>query len=117
MAYEDALQDTVTIYTTTTGFKGGDTVGEDVKTETPLYSNVPCRLMNVGTTPSVLNQPQKQEGFKYKWLIQMGPTFNGAERGATAVVNGDNYIITKKQEIRGDSSAIHHVVYYLEEKE
>lgn len=117
MAYADALQDTVTIYTTTTGFKGGDTVGEQVKTDTPLYSGVPCRLMSVSSFQGIRSQIQKQEGYKNKWLIQMEPQYNGADRGATAEVNGNNYIISKKHEIRGVSSAIHHVVYFLEEKE
>ncbi len=115
MAFEDALQDTVTIKTVTIAFSGGDTVGEQVKTETPLYTGVACRLMSVGSVPPVLDQVQKQEGYINKWLIQIAPEYNGGVRGDLAIVDGVNYTITKKQEIRGDSSDIHHVVYYLDE--
>lgn len=116
MAYTDALQDTVTISTVTTGFKAGDVIGEEEKTLVPLYTNVACRLMNSGRGERVKSGDGAFETFSNIWLIQMAPSFNGANRGDQAVVNGQTYIITRRHEIRGDSATIHHVVYYLEEK-
>lgn len=117
MAFIDALQDTVTIYTVSTGYKSGDTVGEQVKTETPLYQNVKGRLNSLSNSALSIrrNFEGQHEKFDYSWILEMAPEYNGANRGDKVVCNGQNYIISKKHEIRGTSSAIHHVVYYLEE--
>lgn len=116
MAYADALQDTVTISAVSIGNRVGDTIGEEVKTFTPLYTSVPCRLMNSGRNQRIERNDGSFESFKNIWLIQMEAQYDGASRGDQAVINGQEYIIAKKHEIRGDSSAIHHLVYYLEEK-
>ncbi len=117
MAFLDALQDTVTISSVTTGFKSGDTIGQEVKTLTTLYSNVPCRMNVVSTSGGFKLQEQqgKQENFKYLRVLQMKPEHNGANRGDKATVNGIEYTIMQKIEVRGRTSAIHHVIYYLEE--
>lgn len=118
MAFADALQDTVTIYTTTFAAASGDTIGEQVKTQTPLYSGVKCKLIAVRSgVPPVLQREGSQQNYKQKWLIQMEAQYNGASIGHTAAIGAKNFVITDKQEIRGDSSAIHHMVYYLEEAE
>jgi hypothetical protein len=119
MAFADGLQDLITIYTISIAFKAGDTVGQQVKTEVLLYSSVPGRLnstSNVGINTS-RNTPGKQEQSKYSWILEMKPEHNGANRGDKVVANSQNYIIARKHEIRGKTSAIHHVVYYLEEAE
>ena len=117
MPYNDALQDTVTITTISTGFAGGDVVGEEIKTEAVLYNAVKCRLMQAGRVQKLSQQEGKQEAFSNSWLIQMEAQYNGANRGDKASVNNQSYIITKKHEIRGDSAVIHHVVYYLQEQD
>lgn len=117
MAFADALQDTVTINTVSIAFKSGDTVGQEVKTRTPLYSGVKGRLnslSNAALSISRINQG-KQEKMADAWILEMQPQYNGASAGFEVVANGKTFIITKKHEIRGRSSAIHHVVYYLEE--
>lgn len=117
MAFEDALQDTVSIFTVAIGFKTGDSVGQEVKTPSALYSNVKGRLnsfSNAALSLSLSSQG-KQESMKSAWVLEVAPRYNGASRGDKVTVNGEAFIITKKHEIRGRSSAIHHVVYYLEE--
>lgn len=115
MAFSDALQDSVTISSVTIGFKAGDVVGEEGKTLTPLYTDIPCRLMSGETKKKFHPDDSAFENYKNLWLIQVEPEYNGANRGDSAVVNGQDYMITKKHEIRGSDSNIHHVVYYLEE--
>ena len=116
MAYLDGLQDTVTINTVSTGFKAGDTIGQTAKTKTPLYTNIKGRIYSVSNVASVKrDEAGKQEKFKYRWGLQVAAQYNGAQRGDEAVVNGVSYILTEKQELRGRSPAIHHVIYFLEE--
>ncbi|MES2395030.1 MAG: hypothetical protein V4549_03465, partial [Bacteroidota bacterium] len=73
MAFIDALQDSVTIYTVTIGFKSGDTVGQEVKTESELYTSVPGRL-NSGNSSSISGtnrtEEGKQEKFKHDWVLE-----------------------------------------------
>ena len=46
----------------------------------------------------------------------MQGSYNGAVRGDKAVVNGITYLIDKAHEIKGITSAVEYMVYYLEEK-
>lgn len=117
MAFKDALQDTVTIYTVSTAYKSGDSIGQQVKTETALYSNVKGRLNSLSNAALAmsLNEVGKQEKYTNAWVLEMEPQYNGGARGGKVVCNGENFIISKKHEIRGRTSAIHHVVYYLQE--
>ena len=116
MPYKDALQDTVTINSVSTNFKVGDSIGETVKTKVALYSNIKGRLYSMSSGES-FNRKEvgKQEKFKYVFGLQLEGQYNGAERGDEAIVNGKTYLIIKKQELRGTSSIIHHVIYHLEE--
>jgi len=116
MAFADALQDVVTISTVAVGFRAGSNIGEEVKTLTPLYTSVPCRLMSSERTEDSRKGQGSYESQKENWLILMEPAYNGANRGDRAVILSKTYLITKKHEIRGASSAINHVVYYLEEQ-
>lgn len=117
MAFIDALQDTVTINTVSIALKSGDSVGQEVKTKTALYSNVKGRLNSLSKAAFNLNLSSisEQEKLGNSWILEMAAQYNGAARGYEVLANGETYIITKKQEIRGRSSTIHHVVYYLEE--
>jgi len=116
MAFKDALQDTVTISAITVADRAGSNIGEQVKTAVVIYNGVKCRLMNNQNQSSFVRNAGSYQSEKENWLILMEPQYNGANRGDRAVVGGKTYLITKKHEIRGDSSAIHHVVYYLEEQ-
>ena len=111
MAYIDALNDRVTISTTT---YTKNALLEETKIESVLYNDIPCRLMR-GKSSIKKNTEGAQESFVNEWLIQVQPTNNLANRGDKAVVNNQTYLIISKHEIKGNSTAIHHVVYYLQE--
>jgi hypothetical protein len=116
MAYTDAYQDIVTINSVSTGFKAGDLVGETEKTKTPLYVGIKGRLYSSSNQSEFLRtESGKQEKFKYNYGLQVEAQYNGANRGDEVIVNDEVYVITKKQELRGRSPEIHHVIYLLEE--
>lgn len=114
MSFADALQDTATFYSITTS--SGD-IGDVSKAESVLYLDVPCRLHAAQSFSS--NKGGAGEGstekFVNMWNLLVESDYNGASRGDKVVINGENYLITRKHEIMGDSSAIHHVTYYLTE--
>ncbi len=115
--YTDAFQDTVSILACTVALKAGDSIGQQVKTFSALYTNIKGKI-NVMPRQGIqvdLSSNGKQEGFSTEYILQLEPQYNGALRGYKAVVNGQNYIITKKEEIRGREPNPHHVAYYLEE--
>jgi hypothetical protein len=110
--HKDALTDRVTI--STIG-KSKDSIGQEKKVPTVLYADAPCRLME--DSKSRLRKDEgADQNLKNLWLIHMQAIHNGASREDRAVINGQTYIITKKHEIRGASSVIQFVIYYLEEK-
>ena len=117
MALKDAFQDVISINSVSTGFKAGDTVGQTVKTFTPLYSNIKGRLNSLSNAALALYRAEfgKQEKFTNAWILQLEPQYNGGNRGDQVIANGEEFIITKKHEIRGRTPDIHHVVYYIEE--
>ena len=113
MAHKDALTDSVTIVTIGTT---KDNIGQETKSETALYTDVPCRLMEAGSARRSDEKNGAFENFRNQWLIQMSAQYNGANRGDRATVNGVTYLITKKHEIRGTTPTIEYVNYYLQEK-
>ena len=117
MAFKDGLQDIATFYTISLGFKQGDQIGEQVKTESVLYNSIPCRLNSNTRHPGNIlrNEEGKQEKFKYDAVVIVLPQYNAANRGDKVVVNSTTYLIVKKFETKGTTPQIHHVIYYLEE--
>ena len=115
MAFTDALRDSATFYTTTTSRSGG--IGADAKTQTALYSNIRCRVHKTNVSPRNIGGPGKGAWQEYEnmWTVLVESQYSGGARGGKVVVNGQNYLITKKHEIRGSSSAVHHICYYLQE--
>lgn len=111
--HKDALVDSVTISSIA---KSKDSIGQEEKVPTALYTDAPCKLMEDGRSRSNKEGKGAYENFKNQWLIHMQAVHNGAERGYRAVVNGQTYLITKKHEIKGSSPTTQFVVYYLEEK-
>jgi len=113
MAFADALQDTCTIYNTTVTTSA---TKAQVKSQSVRYSAIRCRLHSTSNQ----NRNEKSQGsfenFKNIWILQVEAIYNGAVRGDRVVVNSQNYIITKKHEIKGVSSSANHVVYTLEEQ-
>lgn len=114
MAFLDALQDTVTIETPSLATDG---IGQESKSFSALYTSIPCRLQAVSGFQNMQQEEGEFEGVQERWLILVEPQFNGAGKGDRATIDGTIYIITKKHEIRGTTSAIHHVIYFLQEKE
>ena len=112
MAYVDALQDRADIFTIT---YTKNALLEETKVETPLYTSIPCRLMR---NTQIVREGKEGafESFSNQWLIHVQPSNNNANRKDRCVINGQTYLITSKHEIRGDSAAIHHVIYYLDEQ-
>jgi len=114
MAFNDALQDTVTISTISLST---DAFGQESKVEVVLYSAVPCRLNQNSNGNNIDDDLGASEQFTEKWIMQMEAQYNGAVRGDKAVINSTIYEITKKHEIRGTSATVNHVVYFLKEQE
>lgn len=114
MAFADALQETATFYSEA---KTRSAIGGAIKTPTAQYSSIPCRLHKANTFPRNQGGAQKgsSESFEDTWIMIVEAAYNGGARGWTVTSGGQNYIITGKKEIRGTSSVINHVVYYLQE--
>ena len=113
MAFSDALQDSATFktisYTTSTA-------GEQTKGETALYTNVPCRLHKTAAQTRVEADIGKINSFSELWTMLVAPAYNGAVRGDRVITKSKTFIIVGKNEVRGRSAEIHHVVYTLEEQ-
>jgi hypothetical protein len=113
MAYADALTDVVTInsiaYNT-------DSEGQETKVPTPLYVNIPGRLMSRRENQQNRTDEGAFEATVLDWLIHLEPTRTGITKGMEAVVNGTSYLITKVHEIKGTTSDIHHIIIYVQEK-
>ena len=114
MAFIDALQDRVTIYSISISTSAE---GEQTKQESLLYSNIRCGLRSISGFREIQPDPGAMETYSERWLIQVEAQYNGADRGDKAVVNGITYQITKKHEIKGVKSTAEYIVYYLQEKE
>lgn len=114
MAFADALQETATFYSEA---KTRSAIGAAVKTATAVYTAIACRLHKANTFPRNQGGPNRgsAESFEDTWIMIVAPAYNGGARGWTVTSGGQNYIVTGKKEIRGASSVIHHVVYYLQE--
>ena len=114
MAFIDALQDTCTIYNTTTTTSS---TGKQTKSQSARYSDIRCRLHSGSSKANNIKAPGSAENFKNEWTLLVEPAYNGAVRGDRVVANAQNYIITRVQEVRGSTSSINHVIYILQEQE
>lgn len=111
--FSDALRDTATFksitYTTSSA-------GVQTKVETSLYTNIICRLHKMATQTRVEADIGKINSFSELWTMLVEPIYNGAVRGDRVTTNSKTFIIVGKNEVRGRSAEIHHVVYTLEEQ-
>lgn len=114
MAFTDALQDTATFYTTSVS---RSSIGEEVKSQAALYSGIRCRIHKTQSSPKNMGGPQEGAFQKYKnqWVLLVETAYNGADRGDKVVVNSENYLIVRKQSMKGVTSTPNHIAYYLEE--
>jgi len=111
MAYIDALQDRADIFTIN---YVKNAIGEQIKTEVSLYTDLPCRMMRYSTTKRKQTEGY-QESQTDTWLIQVQPQHDQAKRGDRCIIDNQMYLITSRQKIRGATPAVHHVVYLLDE--
>jgi len=111
MAYIDALQDRADIFTI--GYVK-NAIGEQIKNEVILYSQMPCRLMRYSSTKRKQTEGY-QESQTDTWLIQVQPQHDQAKRGDKCIIDGQTYLITSRQKIKGSTPTVHHVVYLLDE--
>lgn len=90
--------------------------GQETKTETPLYTNIRCSLIR-RENQKFKRVDGQSEQFQNMWRCDVEKIYNGAKRGDRVVINGDNYIITKKEQATDFDGDIVFYYYWLKELE
>ena len=87
-----------------------NSLGTEKKTRIPLYSNVPCRLLQVrsGWSPNI----GESEGTKEKFKIVCGKLYDKGKGGDQIDVDDKTYTISRRH-IQRDETGTNHVVYFL----
>ena len=111
MAFVDALTNTATFYTVSSG---KDALGNDVKSEVALYTDIRARLHKRST--SGYQNPYSHEDFVETHVLQVEPQYDGADRGDKVVVKGRVYVIVQVGKPKGLTTTPHHINYYLSEQ-
>jgi len=114
MAFADALTDTVTL---SSPVKTVQNTGEEVITLNPVYSNIPCKLLKGGYgIPRTQQVPGQFEDPRDEWTMLLNPTVTGVEKRWRASCNGTDLVVTQVHQVKGDSTTVHHLVLFLQEK-
>lgn len=114
MAFEDALTDVATISSLS---KTVENTGEEVISLEEEYEDEPCRLLKGGYgAPKATQVPGQFEDPRDQWTMLLKPTVIGVQKSWRVSCNGLDFVVTSVHEVRGDTSAVHHVVLFLQEK-
>ena len=114
MSYIDALIDKASFYEVSVNKNQS---GQEVKQESLLYSEIPCRFAVQGSFPVLESNITEFENVLNKYTLQTIASYSGGKRGDRVVINDQDYIITNKKEIKGRSSTINFILYYLQERQ